>query len=89
MIVNEPAKRGKRAFRLHIMITLVFVILMLPVTIVFGIMTYRAYALLIANHTDRFVQQTVSEQANTIGPLLNPMINSIRSAGTLMRDNSD
>lgn len=73
MIVSEPGKRGKRAFRLHITITLVFVILTLPVTIIFGIMTYRANAQLIANHTDRFVQKTLSDEANNIGKLLSPM----------------
>lgn len=89
MIVSEPGKRGKRAFRLHITITLVFVVLTLPVTIIFGIMTYRANEQLIVNHTDRFVQKTLSDEANNIGKLLSPMINSIRSAGTLMRDNAD
>lgn len=87
--MSEPGKRGKRAFRLHITITLVFVVLTLPVTIIFGIMTYRANEQLIVNHTDRFVQKTLSDEASNIGKLLSPMINSIRSAGTLMRDNAD
>lgn len=89
MIVSEPAKRGKRAFRLHITITLVFVILTLPVTLIFGIITYRANEQLIVNHTDRFVQKTLSDQVSNFDKLLSPMINSIRSASTLMRDNAD
>lgn len=90
MIVSEPAKRGKRAFRLHITITLVFFILTLPVTLIFGIITYRANEQLIVNHhTDRFVQKTLSDQVNNFDKLLSPMINSIRSASTFMRDNAD
>lgn len=89
MIVGDTSKRSKRAFCLHITITLVFVVLTLPVTLIFGLITYRANEQLIANHTDRFVQKTLSDHAGNTGKLLNPLVNSIRSASTLMRDNTD
>ncbi|MGV3743238.1 MAG: hypothetical protein ACO1NO_13115, partial [Burkholderiaceae bacterium] len=87
--MSDTSKRSKRAFRLHITITLVFVVLTLPVTAIFGIITYRANEQLIANHTERFVQKILSDNANNADKLLNPLINSVRSAGTLMRDNAD
>jgi hypothetical protein len=37
----------------------------------------------------RFVQQTLSDHENNAAKLCNPVFNSIRSASTLMRDNTD
>jgi hypothetical protein len=37
---------------------------MLPVTIIFGLITYRANEQLIASHTDRFVQKTLSDHGD-------------------------
>ncbi|HEX2603585.1 MAG TPA: adenylate/guanylate cyclase domain-containing protein [Oxalicibacterium sp.] len=81
--------RRKRGFRLHITITLVFVLLSLPVTIIFGVMTYRSNQQLIADHTDRFIQKSLMESAADANKLFGAMLNSVRTASTLMRDNSD
>ena len=90
MIVKAYTKSpGKRAFRLHITITLVFVLLTLPVTIIFGVITYRSNAQLIADQTERFVAKSFSENTGNSIKLLSPMLNSVRTATTLMRDNSE
>lgn len=90
MIVKAYKKSpGKRAFRLHITITLVFVLLTLPVTIIFGVITYRSNAQLIADQTERFIAKSLSENTGNSIKLLSPMLNSVRTATTLMRDNSE
>lgn len=86
---NETQPKSKRVFRLHITITLLFVVLTLPVTVIFGFVTYRANEQLIANHTDRFVQKTLADNAGNVGKMFNPMLSSMRTATTMMRDNAD
>jgi adenylate cyclase len=90
MIFNTNSdKPQKRGFRLHITITFVFVILTLPVTVIFGLITYRANQQLIADEIDRFAQKTASDTASNSLKLLSPMMNAMRSASTLMRDNAE
>jgi adenylate cyclase len=81
--------RLKRGFRLHITITFVFVLLTLPVTLIFGVVTYRSNQQLIVDHTDQFIQKSQTDNAANAVKLLGPMLNSVRTASTLMRDNSD
>ena len=81
--------RRKRGFRLHITITLVFVLLSLPVTIIFGLITYQSNQRLITDHTDRFIQKSLAESAADANKLFGSMLNAVRTASTLMRDNSD
>lgn len=84
---TQPKKA--RAFRLHITITFVFVLLTLPVTAIFGLVTYRSNQQLIADHTERFIQKSRNENASNISNVLGPIMNTVRTATTLMRDNSD
>lgn len=87
MMTDEIAKpRGKIAFKLHITIILIFAILTLPVIVIFVAVTYRANEELITGHTERFVQKLQSDNQGNISRLLSPMINSVRTATTLMRD---
>jgi len=81
--------RRKKGFRLHITITLVFVLLSLPVTIIFGIITYRSNQQLIADHTDRFIQKSLAENEANANKLFGSMLTAVNTASTLMRDNSD
>lgn len=81
--------RQKRAFRLHVTITFVFVLLTLPVTFIFGLVTYRANQQLIVDHTERFAHKSIAENTSNASKLLSPMMSSVRTATTLMRDNSD
>lgn len=88
--VAEPGKpQKKRAFRLHVTITFLFVLLTLPVTFIFGLVTYRANQQLIVDHTDRFIQKSIAENTSSATQLLGPLMSSVRTAATLMRDNSD
>ncbi|MDQ7968445.1 MAG: adenylate/guanylate cyclase domain-containing protein [Oxalicibacterium faecigallinarum] len=87
LATTQPKKT--RAFRLHITITFVFVLLTLPVTAIFGFVTYRSNQQLIVDHTERFIQKSRTENASNISNLLGPIMNTVRTATTLMRDNSD
>lgn len=79
----------KRGVRLHITITLLFVLLTLPVTIIFGVVTYRSNQQLIEDHTSQFIQKSSIENTSNANNLLGAMFNTMRTATTLMRDNSD
>ncbi|HTH43990.1 MAG TPA: adenylate/guanylate cyclase domain-containing protein [Oxalicibacterium sp.] len=81
--------RRKKGFRLHITITLVFVLLSLPVTIIFGVITYRSNQQLITDHTDRFIEKSLTENTADANKLLGTMLTTVRTASTLMRDNAD
>jgi len=79
----------KRGVRLHITITLIFVLLTLPVTVIFGVVTYRSNQQLIEDHTTQFIQKSSIENTTNANKLLGGMFNTMRTATTLMRDNSD
>lgn len=79
----------KRNIKLHLTISALFVLLTLPVMIIFIIVSYRANTLVIEDYSNKFIEKSVSDNINNAARLLNPIISTTRSAGTLMRDKPD
>ncbi|TCS37556.1 adenylate cyclase [Paucimonas lemoignei] len=79
----------KRVIRLHITISLIFVILTMPVIITFVVANYRANLKLSAQQSERFIQKTQADIVNMTTRLFNPMLATVRTGATLMRDQPD
>ncbi len=79
----------KRVIRLHITISLIFVILTLPVMIIFMVVNYRANLQLSAGYSEKFIQKSLTDTVNVATRLFNPMLTTVRTAATLMRDQPD
>ena len=79
----------KRNIKLHLTISALFVLLTLPVIMIFIIVSYRANTLVIEDYSNKFIEKSVSDNINNAARLLNPIISTTRSAGTLMRDKPD
>lgn len=78
-----------RRTKLHVTISWLFVVLTLPVMLIFVIVSYRANALVIEDYSNKFIEKSVTDNINNTTRLLNPIISSARSAATLMRDKPD
>ncbi len=79
----------KRNVKLHVTISWLFVLLTLPVMTIFVIVSYRANALVIEDYSNKFIEKSIKDNINNATRLLNPIISTARSAGTLMRDKPD
>lgn len=79
----------KSNVKLHVTISWLFVVLTLPVMAIFVIVSYRANALVIEDYSNKFIEKSVTDNINNAARLLNPIISTARSAGTLMRDRPD
>lgn len=75
--------------RLHITISLIFVLLTLPVMITFVVVGYRANLALSAKYSDAFIQVSLNDTINATTRIFNPMLTTVRTAATLMRDQPD
>jgi len=76
----------KTAIRLHVTISLIFVILTLPVMVTFVVVSYRANLSLSERHSERFVEKSLADTVNVTTRLFNPMLTTVRTAANLMRD---
>ena len=81
--------KRKRNVKLHVTISWLFVLLTLPVMLIFVIVSYRSNALVIDDYSNKFIEKSIKDNINNATRLLNPIISSARSAGTLMRDRPD
>ncbi|MBV8466411.1 MAG: hypothetical protein JO218_10765 [Burkholderiales bacterium] len=72
--------------KLHFTITMVFIILTLPVTAFIVIENYRSNELLIADTSERFIQDSVRENIANVTKLFNPMLSTAATFGTIMHD---
>src|SRR5690349_19383025 len=79
----------KRVIKLHITISLVFVILTLPVTVTFLIVSYHANLQLSAGYSEKFIEKSLTDTVNATTRIFNPMLTTVRTAATLMRDQPD
>jgi adenylate cyclase len=79
----------KRRAKLQVAISGLFVLLTLPITTIFMVVSYRANAFVIDDYSNKFIEKSVSDNINHAVRLLKPIVSSARSAGTLMRDRPD
>lgn len=78
-----------RVIKLHITISLLFVLLTLPVTAIFVIVNYRANLALGEKFSQQFINTSVSNTVDAATRLFNPMLTTMRTAAALMRDQQD
>ncbi len=79
----------KTAIRLHVTISLIFVILTLPVMAIFVVTSYRANLGLSERYSERFVEKSLADTVNVTTRLFNPMLTTVRTAANLIRDQPD
>ncbi|MDF3035674.1 MAG: hypothetical protein K0S28_948, partial [Paucimonas sp.] len=79
----------KPVIKLHVTISLIFVLLTLPVLVTFVVVNYRANMALSEKYTEQFIRSAVSDTVDATTRLFNPMLTTVRTAATLMRDQPD
>jgi adenylate cyclase len=79
----------QRVVKLHITISLIFVVLTLPVMTIFVAVNYRANVQLSKKYSDQFIRKSVADTRDAATELFNPMLATVRTAATLMRDQPD
>lgn len=78
-----------RLIKLHITISLLFVVLTLPVTIIFLVVDYRANLNLAEKFSDQFIRTSVTNTVDATAKLFSPMLSTMRTAAALMREQPD
>jgi adenylate cyclase len=79
----------RRGVKLHVTISWLFILLTLPVTTILLMVNYKSNSLVINDYSNKFIEKSISDNINNTTRLLNPIISSASSAGTLMRDKPD
>lgn len=78
-----------RLIKLHITISLLFVLLTLPVTVIFVVVDYRSNLALAEKFSEQFIRSSVNNTVDATTRLFSPMVATMRTAATLMRDQPD
>lgn len=79
----------KHLIRLHITIGLIFFFLTLPVMITFLVVSYQANLRLSEDHLEKFIQKSLNDTVLAATRIFDPMLTTVRTAATLMRDQPD
>lgn len=79
----------KLAIRLHLTISLIFILLTLPVMLTFVVVSYQANLRLSTDHSKKFIQKSLTDTVIAATRIFDPMLTTVRTAATLMRDQPD
>ncbi|HVL76095.1 MAG TPA: adenylate/guanylate cyclase domain-containing protein [Noviherbaspirillum sp.] len=79
----------EHVIRLHITISLLFVVLTVPVMATFVIVSYRANLQLSADYSEKFIEKSLADTVSVTTQLFSPMLTTVRTAAALMRDQPD
>lgn len=83
---NKPSRFFRPVvLRLHLTISLVFVLLTLPLTVIFLLASHKANTALVADYSNRFVDVSVKLNIDDSIRLFSPFVQAAGSAATLMR----
>ncbi len=86
---KKNMKFRKKIIKLHLTISLIFIVLTLPVMIIFLTVSYRANLHLSAEYSEKFIQKSLTDTVNASTRIFTPMVTTVRTAATLMRDQPD
>jgi EAL domain-containing protein (putative c-di-GMP-specific phosphodiesterase class I)/GGDEF domain-containing protein len=81
--------KSKRNVKTHVTISWAFILLTLPVMMIFIIVSYRSNALVIDDYANKFIEKSIKDNISDATRLINPIISSARTGGALMRDRPD